>query len=155
MINNKEQSVANRLSREKGTNETYNQLLEHSGPLNKKNKKYNRDIFTLALAYGYINNLKIPIETKDNFLNSENFGKDLPSLIDALAISKSSEGIHILAEDSSEIYNFAEEYANAGLELLNSEYMGKEEEFIEKLRLKILKLNKNDKILNELKELDL
>ena len=150
-----EQTVSNRLSREKGTGDTYNKLMECSGPLNKKNKIYSRDIFSLALAYGYSNNIKFPIETKDNFLNMENFGKNLLSLIDALAISKSDEGVHILAEDNSEVYVFAEEYANGGLELLNSDYIGHEDEFIEKLRLRILKLNKNDELLNKIKELGL
>ena len=113
-----EQTVSNRLSREKGTGDTYNKLMERSGPLNKKNKIYSRDIFSLALAYGYSNNIKFPIETKDNFLNMENFGKNLLSLIDALAISKSDEGVHILAEDNSEVYVFAEEYANGGFYLM-------------------------------------
>ena len=37
-----EQTVSNRLSREKGTGDTYNKLMERSGPLNKKNKIENR-----------------------------------------------------------------------------------------------------------------
>ena len=168
-----ELSVANRLNREKGTNTTYKNLLERSGPLNKKNKYYARDIFTLALAlnkknkyyardiftlalaYGYMKNIKLPIETKDNFLNAENFGKNLPSLINALAITKSEKGIHILAEDSSEIFDVAEQYANGGLDFLNSAYVGSEDDFIETLRIHILKLNKDDKIMKKIEEMDL
>ncbi|MBQ3422305.1 MAG: hypothetical protein IJH34_11710, partial [Romboutsia sp.] len=122
---------------------------------NKKNKYFSRDVFTLALAYGYMNNIKLPLDIKDNFINAENFGKNLPSLINALAISKSDEGIQILAEDSSKIFEIAEEYANGGLPLLNSEYMGKEDQFIEKLRLSILKYNKDGRILNKIEEMDL
>ena len=150
-----EQSVSSRLSREKGTNVTYNNMLERSGPLNKKNKYFSRDIFTLALAYGYMNNIQLSLETKDNFLNSENFGENLPSLINALAISKSEEGIQILAEDSSKIFEIAEEFANGGLTLFNSEYVGKEDQFVEKLRLLILKYNKDDRILKKIEEMDL
>lgn len=150
-----EQSVSNRLSREKGTNITYNNMLERSGPLNKKNKHFSRDIFTLALAFGYMENIRLSLDSKDNFINSENFGDNLPSLINALAISKSKEGIQILAEDTSKIYEVAEEYANGGLALLDSEYVGKEDQFIEKLRLIILKYNKNDRILKEIDEMNL
>ena len=150
-----ELSVENRLNREKGTNTTYKNLLERSGPLNKKNKYYARDIFTLALAYGYMKNIKLPIETKDNFLNAENFGKNLPSLINALAITKSEKGIYILVEDSSEIFDVAEQYANGGLDFLNLVYVGSEDDFIETLRIHILKLNKDDKIMKKIEEMDL
>lgn len=154
MVNN-EQSVSSRLSREKGTNITYNNMLERSGPLNKKNKHFSRDIFALALAFGYMEDIRLSLDTKDNFLNSENFGDNLPSLINALAISKSEEGIQILAEDTSKIFEVAEEYANGGLPLLDSEYVGKEDQFIEKLRLLILKHNKDDRILKKIEEMNL
>ena len=95
------------------------------------------------------------MESKDNFVNKTNFGETLPSLINALAITKSSKGIEILAEDPVDIYQVAEEYANGGLDLLNSEYLENGDEFIELLRLKILNFNKDNKILNKLEELDL
>lgn len=150
-----EKKVSNRLSREDGTGDTYNKILGRSGPLNKENKRYSRDIFNLAMALGYMKNIKIPLTTKDNFLNKTNMGKDLPALITSLAITKSEDGIEILSKDSSEIYDVAEQYANGGLEILNSMYVGHETEFIETLRLHILKLNKDDKILKKLEELEL
>lgn len=153
MSNNKK--VSYRLSREKGTNDDYNNLLNRPGPLNSEKKKYTRDIFTLALAFGYLEGIRMPLESKDNFVNKTNFGEYLPALINALAITKSSEGIEILAQDPSEIYQVAEEYANGGLDFLNSEYSGNGDRFIEILRLKILELNKDDKILKKLDELNL
>ena len=157
-MNNKtaEKKVLNtRLSREDGTNKVYNNLLSRSGPLNSDKKKYTRDIFRLALAYGYINDIRMPIETKDNFVNKTNFGKTLPAMINVLAITKSSKGIEILAEDPVDVYQTAEEYANGGLDFLNSEYTQNADEFIEMLRLKILEFNKDDKILKKLDELDI
>ena len=154
MINTK-QNVENRLSRDPATESTYQNLSEIPGPLNKDNKIYSRDIFALALAYGYQNNIKLPLEKRKQFIRSENFGKNLPALLKALAVSKSEKGIEILAENTPEIYNFAEQYANGGLDLLDSDYSGNTDEFIEKLRLRILKLNKDDKILKKLEELDL
>ena len=49
---NKDKTVSNRLSREKDTSKIYNKLLESNGPL-KENKFHSKDIFALALAYGY------------------------------------------------------------------------------------------------------
>ena len=138
-----------RLSRENGTNVVYNNLLNRSGPLSSEKKKYTRDIFRLALAYGYLNDIRLPLESKDNFVET------LPALINALAITKSSKGVEILADDPVDVYQVAEEYANGGLDLLNSEYLENGDDFIEILRLKILEFNKNNKILEKLDELDL
>ena len=45
---NKEKTVSSRLSREEGTNITYNGLLERTGPLSNTKKKYTRDIFAFT-----------------------------------------------------------------------------------------------------------
>lgn len=153
MSQNTDKKVSYRLSRDKGTNVVYNNLLNRPGPLNSEKKKYSRDIFRLALAFGYLEGIRLPLMSKDNFVNKTNFGESLPALINALAITKSSKGIEILAEDPGEIYSVAEEYANGGLDFLNSEYLGNGDEFIEILRLKLLDLNKNNKILDKLDEL--
>ena len=154
--NTNEKKVLNtRLSRENGTNVVYNNLLNRSGPLSSEKKKYTRDIFRLALAYGYINDIRLPLQTKDNFVNKTNFGETLPALINALAITKSSKGVEILAEDPVDVYQIAEEYANGGLDLLNSEYLENGDDFIEILRLKILEFNKDNRILEKLDEMDL
>lgn len=150
------QNVENRLSRDPATESTYKRLLERPGPLNNKsNKIYSRDIFLLALAYGYQNNVKLPLEKRKQFIRSENFGKNLPPLVKSLAVSKSDMGIEILAENTPDIYDCAEQYANGGLDLLDSEYSANTDEFVEKLRLRLLKLNKGDRILKKLDELDL
>ena len=60
-----------------------------------------------------------------------------------------------MSEDTPEIYKFAEEYANGGLDILETEYMEGGDEFIEKLRLKLLKLNEDDRIIKKLGELDI
>lgn len=155
MSQNNEKKVSYRLSRDKGTNVVYSNLLSRPGPLNSEKKKYSRDIFRLALAFGYLEGIRMPLESKDNFVNKTNFGESLPALINALAITKSSKGIEVLAEDPGVIYSVAEEYANGGLDFLNSEYLDNGDEFIEILRLKLLDLNKDNKILDKLDELKL
>ena len=148
----KNNTVANRLHREKGTNVDYDNLLSRPGPL--KNKRYARDIFSLSLALGYRKGMRTALDKKDDFLNEENFGDILPSLIKALAITKSDQGIEVLSEDSQVIYAVAEEYANVGLEILGSMYINHEDEFIEELRLDIQDLNENNRIINKLNELN-
>lgn len=155
LIMAKKDNDSDRLKIDKTTRSKYNEILERSGPLNKKNKKFTKDIFILALAFGYENNINIPLENKDSLIRSENFGADLQSLVNALSVTESEEGVEILSKSPSDRYVFSEEYANAGLDLLYSEYMGHEDEFIEKLRLKIIELNENDKILKKLEELNL
>ena len=150
----KTEKITDRLHREDGTNSTYQGLLNHPGPL-KNNKKHSKDIFLLALAFGYERDLRVPINKKDDFINKINFGETLLPLINALAITHSEKGLEILGETSDEIYEIAEEYANGGLEILNSEYLDNHTEFIELLRLKILNLNKDNEIINKLNEMEL
>lgn len=154
MINNSRNSDP-RLHRDKKDRKIYKNLLERSGPF-KSNKKFSKDIFTYALAYGYSKDENIKSSMLDDaFVNRNNFGKDLEILVNALAVVKSNKGVHILSEDSTDIYKYAEYYADVGLSRLKANYEGHEDEFIERLRLKINKQNKDNKIINKLDELKL
>lgn len=155
LLNMTDETVTNRLSRDDNTKKDYNDLLKRPGPLQKSNIISSKDIFLLALAFGYEKNIKIPLMNKKQFINDNNFGKILPQLLTSLAITNSPKKIDVLSEKPSEIYKYAEEYANGGLELLKNEYIGKEDLFIEKLRLKIQNANKEKNIMDELKKLNL
>ncbi len=155
LLNMSDETVTNRLSRDDNTKKDYSDLLKRPGPLQKSNTISSKDIFLLALAFGYEKNIKVPLLNKKQFINDNNFGKILPQLLTSLAIINSPKQIEVLSEKPSEIYKYAEEYANGGLELLKNEYIGKEDLFIEMLRIKIQKANKNNQILDELKKLNL
>lgn len=142
-----------RLGRETGTNKIYNEISSSPGAI-KSNSLKNRDIFLLALAIGYKNNIRTPINKIDRFVTNEAFGKVLPFVVDSLAISKKGD-IEVISEESQKLYKIAEEYANGGLNLLKDDYVGNSDEFIEMLRSEIISANKNDKILNKLDELDI
>lgn len=150
----KDKTVSNRLTRDKNTRSDYKIILEGNGPLSKKNKRHLKDIFLIALAYGVLKKTKVPIINRDPFINSDNFGDNLSSLINALAINHSDEGVEILSEDSIKVFDVAERYANGGFETLKSVYLGNEDNFIEELRFEIINLNKDDRILNKVKELN-
>lgn len=147
---------AARLRREDETGFKYSEILERGGPLKRSSDFQSKDIFSLALALGYLNDVPYEIDEPDSFLKASNFGEVLPVLLNAIAIESNDGNIDILSNDDAQaIFKPSEEYANGGFEILNEKYIKNEEEFIEELRIKILELNKDNYILNKLSELDI
>lgn len=145
-----------RLRREDRLKEKYNDILERGGPLKKSSDIQSKDVFSLALALGYLNGVSYEIEDSDPFLKASNFDQVLPVLLNAIAIDNNDGNIEILSnEDSQTIFKPSEEYANAGFEILKEKYIKNEEEFIEELRIKIIEMNKDNYILNKLAKLDI
>lgn len=144
-----------RLRRELDTAIEYKEIMERGGPLKRSSKIQLKDIFLLALAFGYMKDLSIPINNEEKFLKASNFEDVLPVLINAIALEKNDGDIGILSNDDSDIFKPSEEYANAGFEILKGKYIKNEDSFIEELRLNILKMNKDDYILNKLDELNI
>ena len=145
-----------RLRRDNNSNAKYSELMERGGPLKRSSDFQSKDVFTLSLALGYLNDISYEIDNTDYFLKATNFGDVLPVLINAVAVENNDGDIDILSnEDPQEIFKPAEEYANAGFELLREKYIKQEDEFIEDLRIKILELNKDNYILNKLAKLDI
>ena len=143
-----------RLQREDETAVEYNDILERGGPLKRSSDFQSKDIFSLALALGYLNGISYEIDTPDKFVKASTFDDVLPVLLNAIAIE--DNGVDILSnDDPQEIFKPSEEYANAGFEILKQKYIKQEDEFIEDLRIKILELNKDNYILNKLAELDI
>lgn len=144
--------ISNRIGRDKSTKEHYEAIKQRVGILNKAN---NKDIFLLALAFGFDKKRRVKIGSMERFINKENFGGILPSILDSIAISESKEGIEIISKEYDEIYHIAEEYANAGIDQLNDIYIGNQDEFIEILRSDIIEKSKEYDILNVINQLDI
>lgn len=145
-----------RIQREEESAVEYNDILERGGPLKRSSDFQSKDIFSLALALGYLNGVSYKIGTPDKFLKASTFDDVLPVLLNAIAIEDNGGDIEILSnDDPQEIFKPSEEYANAGFEILKQKYIKQEDEFIEDLRIKILELNKDNYILNKLAELDI
>lgn len=142
-----------RIRRELDSAIEYKEIMERGGPLKRSNKVQLKDIFLLALALGYEQNVSVAIENDDKFLKASNFEDVLPVLINAIALKENKGDISILSKDDSTVFKPSEEYANAGFQMLRKDYIKNEEAFIEKLRLKILKMNDDDYIINKLEEL--
>ena len=144
---------SDRISIEKNKRNLFTELKKDiEGPLKNSDIRSN-DIYNLAIAFGYKNKVRMPISSKDRFIRKETFGKSLNAIIYSLAISNSKENIDILSEDYDKKYLVAEEFANGGIDFLSNSYKRDVDKFVNQLRLEISTLNKDDKILNKLKEM--
>ena len=79
-------------------------------------------IFAIAMAYGVYHNIRRPIEPGKikRSISGTLVGREFGSLITAIAISVSEEGVDIVP-DKAQIFKIAEEYANGGIEKIKTE----------------------------------
>lgn len=82
-------------------------------------KLYNSDIFSLALTIGYFNGVKKSLKRKHAFIRNETIPEDLFSIMILIAIKEFGEDNHEWINNPLVILDLAEEYANAGIEILN------------------------------------
>lgn len=86
-------------------------------------KKDNKSVFLMAMILGFHNEQKIPFDKREEFVRMEYFSQDDKSLIKAIAIKRSEEGLKVLL-DPQEIYSIAEQYANGGIGYLKNLVFG-------------------------------
>ena len=75
----------------------YNEIMDREGPLKRSNNIQSKDIFLLALAFGYMEDVSIPIVDDDKFLKASTFEDVLPVLINALCLDKDG-GVQLALE---------------------------------------------------------
>ena len=77
----------------------------------------NKDYFLLALAFGYANELRAPIEKRASggFFRAETMSPEDWMIIKSVAIEEESEDI---LKEPEEVFNIVEEYAHGGIKLL-------------------------------------
>lgn len=105
---------------EQETKKLFNELLD-KGPLKGIG---NKNIFILAVVYGYKKGTRIKIKKKESFTRMEYLNKEDKSLLYSIAI-KEKESLDIL-NNKNELYSIVEEYANAGIKIIESEIKGKD-----------------------------
>ena len=106
-----ERKIPDRLHIEKKDRALYEELRSVSMYRDKETK----DLFLMAMAFGFKNDTRRKIETKEGFARTEYLKpKDL-ALINAVAITQ--ESVELL-DNPEEVFKLAEEYANAGIKLL-------------------------------------
>lgn len=105
-------SDTDRLFIEKGDREAYNDLENRA---NLKGLSH-IDVFCLAMALGFKNGLRTPIKAKDGLIRFATIKEKEWRLIRAIAVAASDD--LSIAGRLSDCISIAEEYANAGLQLL-------------------------------------
>lgn len=78
----------------------------------------NSQLFSLALTIGYYYNVKKPLIKRDSFIRYETISSDLFSVIMLLAINEYGSDNTVWIENPIELFGMAEQYANAGIEIL-------------------------------------
>ena len=101
---------------------------------------YNSDIFALAVAYGYDAGLKVPIESKRDYINTVSISDELNSVMLLIALAEFSD-VNQLIINPSLMFELAEEYANGGIDLLHNDLMNSGGDFNQHLAEKLIHLN--------------
>lgn len=110
---------------------------ENVGPL--KDVKHST-LFMLSFALGFNNQSTEKTNPYEFLANPDSFDNYVLPLIKAIAIYESDEGIDVLHEDEEYFYEFAQEYANAGVDLLNEKYQNNMMNIIDDFHMEIDKM---------------
>jgi hypothetical protein len=103
-------AIPDRLSIDKKDKVLYEKL-KAEAIFNKENK----DLFIMAMTYGYKNKVRTALETKEGYVRTEYLKPEDWALINSLAIGTRSVEILSKPED---ICQLAEQYAHAGIKIL-------------------------------------
>ena len=106
-------------------------------------KLTNSDIFSLALAMGYLNDEKKQLIRKNAFIRHETIPTNLFSQMILIAISEFGENSDEWINDPFIILSIAEEYANGGIMILERFLQDYETDLAKELSQIILKLDED------------
>jgi len=100
-----------RLFIEKGERETLYDKIEIFGEKSRKEQ------FLFAMAFGFKNKIKRPLETKEGFFLTKDLRVEDEALMDIVAVYDT--GSADILSDRGKVFKIAEEYAHAGINLLH------------------------------------
>ena len=123
---------------------------DNDGPL--KDVKLST-LFMLAFALGYNNQGTEKTNPYEYLANPDSFDNYLLPLVKAIAIYESDKGIDILLEDEEVMYDFAQQYANAGIDILNERYQENMKNIIDDLHMEIDNMIVNKHIFKKVSDL--
>ena len=102
---------------------------------------YNSDVFALAVAYGYDAGLKVPIESKRDYINAVSISDELNSVMLLIALADFGDEVNQLINNPSLMFELAEEYANGGIDLFYDDFRNCGGDFANHLAEKLIYLN--------------
>jgi hypothetical protein len=101
--------------------------------------KTRKDQFLFAMAIGFKNKVKRPLESREGFFLAKDLHTEDEALIDIVAIYD-NDSVDLL-QKREEVFKIAEEYAHAGIRLLYDEATsGQPGSYFKKLELDLVKL---------------
>ncbi len=102
-----------RLFMDKDDRKLYEKLETEELFLNKSKREH----FLYAMAIGFKNNVRFPLESKDGLFHTTDLRPEDESLIKALALITTDNNFEILS-NKDEMFTIAEEYARGGIRLI-------------------------------------
>ena len=142
-------SIPERIYVERDDRGKYSKIRQRLGK-----KFYLADIFSLAMIYGYMYNVRIPLRRKEGLFRTVSARDNFYSLMIMLYINETGE-FPKNYEDIHEAVKIAQEYANGGLKFLENDIYTEMDNFTNKLASKILKFNRDSNFSDNLKILEL
>ena len=79
--------------------------------------KSKREHFLYAMAIGFKNNVRLPLESKDGLFHTADLRPEDESLIKTLALVTTDNNFEILS-NKEDMYTIAEEYAHGGIRII-------------------------------------
>ena len=130
-------SIPERIYVERDDRGKYSKIRQRLGK-----KFYLADIFSLAMIYGYMYNVRIPLRRKEGLFRTVSARDNFYSLMIMLYINETNEFPNDY-DYISEAVKIAQEYANGGLKFLEDDIYNEMDDFTNKLAVEIFKLNIN------------
>lgn len=84
--------------------------------------KENKELFIMAMIYGFLNKSRLKLDKKEGFVREEYLNDEYRTVIKAIAIKE--DGLEVLL-NLQKVYSIAEEYAAGGISYLKSDVLSK------------------------------
>ena len=108
--------IPDRINIDKKDRLLYKQLDKEEMLRFKGGRRTRKEQFLFAMAYGFKNRVKRPLETKEGWFLAKDLQPDDETLLNTISIYETGS-VNVLS-DKGEVFRIAEEYAHAGLKLL-------------------------------------
>jgi dnd system-associated protein 4 len=108
--------LPDRINIDKKDRELYNKLDQEEILRYKGGRRTRKEQFLFAMAYGFKNKIRRPLETKEGFFLIKDLNPEDETLLNAVAIYETGS-VKVLS-NRAEVFKIAEEYAHAGIMLL-------------------------------------
>ncbi len=108
--------IPDRINIDKKDRDLYNKLDNEEMLKSKGGTRTRKEQFITAMAIGFKNNVRRPLESKDGFVLNKDLRSEDMVLINSIAIHE-TESVEVLS-DIRNVFKIAEEFAHGGIRLL-------------------------------------